>query len=55
MEKRSDAMKKLSQKVLKSAATGALKGSANSTSCVYIYQPKAPEALKKFSKIGDDK
>lgn len=29
--------------------------SANSTTCVALYQPKAPAALKKFSKVDNDK
>lgn len=29
--------------------------SANSTTCVALYQPKAPAALKKFSKVENDK
>ena len=36
-------------------AEGHLKLSANSTTCVALGQPKAPAALKKFSKIRDDK
>lgn len=28
-----------------------LKQNANSTSCLYVYQPKAPKSLEKFSKI----
>lgn len=34
------------------AAEKSLTRDANSTSCGAIYQPKAPEALKKFSKIN---
>lgn len=47
-------MKKLNQLLAKQAkkeAEKALKMDANSTSCTMIYQPKAPAALKKFSKI----
>ena len=29
--------------------------SANSTTCVVLYQPKAPVALNKFSKVKNDK
>lgn len=29
--------------------------SANSTTCVVLYQPKAPATLKKFSKVKNDK
>lgn len=32
-------------------AESSLTREANSTSCVMVYQPKAPAALKKFSKI----
>lgn len=28
---------------------------ANSTTCMIVYQPKAPTMLKKFSKIENDK
>ena len=40
---------------VKSAATQMLKRDANQTTCIGIYQPKAPEALKKFSKAKNDK
>lgn len=29
--------------------------SANSTTCVALYQPKAPAALKKFSKVDNER
>lgn len=29
--------------------------SANSTTCIVLYQPKAPTSLKKFNKIDNDK
>lgn len=32
-----------------------LKSNSNSTTCGMIYQPKAPAALKKFSKVENDK
>lgn len=32
-----------------------LKHNANSTSCLYIYQPKTPKQLSQFSKIKNDK
>lgn len=35
----------------KKQAEKALKSSANSTTCISVYQPKAPAALKKFSKV----
>lgn len=41
--------------ILKKVAEKTLSDSANSTSCMIYYQPKAPEALKKFSKIENDK
>lgn len=48
-------MKDFSKNLLKKAVTTSLKGNANSTTCFTIYQPKAPAALKKFSKVEDDK
>lgn len=44
-------MKKISKVLLSKAVNASLKNSANSTTCATIYQPKAPVALKKFSKI----
>ena len=41
--------------ILKKVAEKTLSDSANSTSCMIYYQPKAPEALKNFSKIENDK
>lgn len=41
--------------ILKGAVMIATKNSSNSTTSGTIYQPKAPEALKKFSKIENDK
>lgn len=38
--------------VLRHVVEFSLKGNANSTTCATIYQPKAPDALKKFSKIN---
>lgn len=32
-----------------------LRKNSNSTTCGMIYQPKAPAALKKFSKVENDK
>lgn len=40
---------------VKKLADKALTSDSNSTSCYMIYQPKAPEALKRFSKIENDK
>lgn len=41
-------MKKIS--MLEKAVELTLKKDANSTTCGFIYQPKAPAELKKFSK-----
>ena len=46
--------KSVSKNMLKKAVEFSLKGNANSTTCGHIYQPKAPAALKKFSKIDND-
>ena len=40
--------KNLIAKIAKKAAENALRRDANSTTCVCIYQPKAPEKLKQF-------
>lgn len=51
-------MKKLTEIIahtVKKQAESALKSSANSTTCTSIYQPKAPEALKQFSKLKNDR
>ncbi len=48
-------MKKTTASVLKKATMTAVKGSANSATCGMFYQPKAPAALKKFSKVENDK
>lgn len=42
-------------KVLKAVAKSAVKIDANSTSCIILWQPKAPASLKKFSKVDNDK
>ncbi len=44
---------KLFAQQAKKQAEKALKSSANSTTCTSIYQPKAPAALKKFSKLDN--
>lgn len=44
----------LISKAAKSSAEHALKRDANTTTCAAIYQPKAPAALKKFSKVDND-
>lgn len=46
--------KSISSKILKKAVNASLKSNANSTTCFTIYQPKAPVALKKFSKVDND-
>ncbi|MGN0519334.1 MAG: AgrD family cyclic lactone autoinducer peptide [Candidatus Fimenecus sp.] len=48
-------MKRVVLQSVKTAATEMLKHNANQTTCFGIYQPKAPEALKKFSKAENDK
>lgn len=40
--------KNLIAKLAKKAANNALRRDANSTTCAFIYQPKAPEKLKQF-------
>lgn len=40
--------KKALAKIVKAAAEKALRRDANSTTCLYFYQPKAPESLKRF-------
>ena len=47
--------KKIYSNIIKKIATGCLSVEANSTSCIMLYQPKAPATLKKFSKIENDK
>lgn len=46
---------KFSKSLLKKAVGVSLRRDANSTTCSNIYQPKAPAALKKFSKVENDK
>lgn len=41
----------LLKKIIKKSSVA----SANSTTCGIFFQPKAPTALKKFSKIDNDK
>lgn len=48
-------MKNASKKLIKKIVNVTLKDSSNSTTCLYVYQPKAPAALKKFSKIDNDR
>lgn len=42
-------------RLVKSVAEKSIKMDANSTTCMIFYQPKAPAALKKFSKVENDK
>ncbi|WP_294905521.1 cyclic lactone autoinducer peptide [uncultured Eubacterium sp.] len=46
---------KIYSNIIKKIATGSLSVEANSTSCIMLYQPKAPATLKKFSKVDNDK
>lgn len=43
-----------SAKLIKKMANHSLKADANNTTCITIYQPKAPAALKNFSKINKE-
>ena len=36
----------------KALITASVKGSANSAATTFMYQPKKPEGLEKFSKLG---
>lgn len=47
--------KKFYSNIIKKIATGSLSVEANSTSCMILFQPKTPSALKKFSKVENDK
>lgn len=53
--KNSNSKTNLMAKLAKGLAKSELRQSSNSTTCGMIYQPKAPAALKKFSKIENDK
>lgn len=46
-------LSKFSKSLLRKAVESSLKRDANTTTCSTIYQPVAPIALKKFSKIND--
>ena len=48
-------MKKNSVKALQKMVNHAAKNSANSTTSGTLFQPKAPAALKNFSKVENDK
>lgn len=41
---------KKNAKALAKIATGVLKVEANSSSCILVYQPKAPKELARFKK-----
>ncbi|WP_294951252.1 cyclic lactone autoinducer peptide [uncultured Eubacterium sp.] len=41
--------------IIKKAVENSCKLDANSTTCWAVYQPKVPTALKKFSKVENDK
>lgn len=43
--------KKFAKAIIENVVEKSLKRDANSTTCMAIYQPKAPAALKKFSKL----
>lgn len=47
--------KKIVANLIKTAAEKSLTCNANSTTCMAVYQPKAPAALKKLSKVENDK
>lgn len=47
-------LNKLAKSALKKSVEASLKRDANSTTCSNIYQPAAPAALKKFSKVEND-
>lgn len=41
--------------IAKAAVEKFVRVDANSTTCIAVYQPKAPKSLKKYSKIENDK
>lgn len=47
--------KKNYSSIIKTIVEKTVRVDANSTTCIAVYQPKAPAALKKFSKIENDK
>lgn len=47
-------VQKNSTKLVKKIVVHTLRRDANDTSCLFIYQPKAPAALKNFSKINKE-
>ncbi len=48
-------MIKSTKKMVKRIIEKQAKISANSTTCVALYQPKTPAVLKRFSKVENDK
>ncbi len=42
-------------KMVKNIVEKFVRVDANSTTCMAVYQPKAPSLLKKFSKVENDK
>ncbi len=53
--KNSKKIRNLTLNLAKGIINTELKNNSNSTTCGIIYQPKAPTALKKFSKVENDK
>lgn len=47
-------VQKESAKLVKKVVNHSLRRDANNTSCLFIYQPKAPATLKNFSKINKE-
>lgn len=47
--------KKNYSNVIKRVVDKSLSANANSVSCIIVYQPKVPAALKKFKKFENDK
>lgn len=52
--KTKERVQNVSAKLIKKIANHSLKVDANNTTCLTIYQPKAPAALKNFSKINKE-
>ena len=47
--------KKNYSSIIKTIVEKTVRVDANSTTCIAVYQPKAPAALKKFSKVENEK
>ena len=47
--------RKICTKMVKSIVEKVIRVDANSTTCMIVYQPKAPAMLKKFIKVENDK